>query len=90
MFVRVAWYGRPAVQLRVGKRASPSLTLMRVVPPLSDGEAPRTKFRLDNHLVFRSESEIEAKGLRVIPVPGAAPLTQRLRLVMRKIRPALK
>jgi hypothetical protein len=86
MFVRVAEPGRPAFQLRKGEEGISVFDVDAVEPPLSDSEI-LDNFRLGSQLVLRSKAEIEAKGLNVIPIPGAKPLSERLRLSHAEIRP---
>jgi hypothetical protein len=86
MFVRVAMSGLPAFQLKKGEEGISIFDRDAVSPALHDVEI-LDQFRPGSHLVFRSRDEIETKGLRVVPVPGAEPLTQRLQLSHAEIRP---
>jgi hypothetical protein len=86
MVVRVADSGRPAFQLRKGEEGLSVFDLGAVDPPLIEAEILDC-FRTDSYLISRSVAEIEIKGLRVIPIPGASPLPPRLRQAHGEIRP---
>jgi hypothetical protein len=86
MVVRVTEGDRPAFQLRPGEEGISVFDPDAVSPPLSDSEI-LDGFRAGSRLVARSIPEIEAKGLTVVPVPGAAALPDRLRKAHAEIRP---
>jgi hypothetical protein len=86
MLVRVAEPGRPAFQLRKGEEGLSVFDLEAVSPPLTDGEI-LASFRAGSILLTRSLVEIEAKGLRVVPTPGALPLPERLREAQAELCP---
>lgn len=86
MLVRVTEEGRPAFQLRRGEEGISVFDLNAVQPPLTEAEILQG-FRTGSQVVLCSAAEIEAKGLRVVPVPGTEPLPQRLREAHAEIRP---
>jgi hypothetical protein len=86
MVVRVATLGRPAFELRKGEEGLSVFDPDAVDPPLSEAEI-LTCFRPGSRVVIRSVSAIEAIGLIVTAVPGAAPLSPRLRDAHAEIRP---
>ena len=88
MIVRVTEPGRSAFQLRRGEEGLSVFDLDAVIPPLTETEILDC-FRIGSYLVSRSLFEIEAKGLLVVPIPGAEPLPARLRIAHAEIRPAL-
>ena len=89
MVVRVAEPGRPAFQLRKGEEGLSVFDLDAVNPPLTEAEV-LDGLRAGNQVVVRSVAEIEAKGLRVVPIPGTGVLPQRLRDAHAEIRPGPK
>mgnify|MGYP007073250382 CR=1 FL=1 len=86
MVVRVAQEDRPAFQLRPGEEGISVFDPESVHPPLAESEILEA-FRAGSRLITRSVSEIEAKGLTILPIPGAAPLPDRLREAHAEIRP---
>lgn len=86
MVVRVAEPGRPAFQLRRGEEGLSLFEPERVEPPLTEFEILEA-FRPGSILVVRSAAELEAKGLLIVPIPGAEPLPARLREAHVEIRP---
>jgi hypothetical protein len=86
MLVRVTEPGRPAFQLRKGEAGISVFVTDAVQPPLTEDEV-LGGFRAGSLLLARSEAEVGAKGLLIVPVPGAEPLTQRLRDAHAEIRP---
>jgi hypothetical protein len=86
MVVRVTEADRPAFQLRKGEEGISVFDLEAVSPPMTEGEVLKS-FRPGSQTVIRAVAEIEAKGLRVVPLPGAEPLPQRLREAHAEIRP---
>src|SRR4051812_42051709 len=86
MVVRVATSGRPAFELRKGEEGLSVFDPSAVDPPLTEVEILAC-FRPGSRLVIRPVSAIEATGLIVTPVPGAAPLSPRLRNAHAEIRP---
>jgi hypothetical protein len=86
MLVRVAEPGRPGFQLRKGEEGLSVFDLDGVNPPLTDAEV-LDSFRPGSQVIGRTQAEVEAKGLQVIPIPGHEPLPQRLRDAHREIRP---
>jgi len=86
MVVRITEPGRPAFQLRKGEEGISVFDREAVKPPLTDSEI-LSSFRVGSLLVSRSQAEIEAKGLRVVPVPGAETLPERLRQAHAEIGP---
>jgi hypothetical protein len=87
MVVRVAETGHPAFQLRKGEEGLSVFDVEAVNPPLTEIEI-LDGFRPGSQAVARSVAEIESKGLRVVPIPGASTLPQRLRDAHAEIRPA--
>ena len=86
MVVRVTEPGRPAFQLRKGEEGVSVFDPNAVEPALSDEEILEF-FRPGSVLLARSPEEILAKGLDIVPVPGAEPLPPRLREAHAEIRP---
>lgn len=86
MVVRITEPGRPAFQLRKGEEGISVFDPDAVEPPLTESEV-LSSFRAGSLLVSRSVTEIEAKGLLVIPSPAAVVLPQRLREAHAEIRP---
>ncbi len=86
MLIRVADPGRPAFQLRKGEEGLSVFDPEAVNPPLTELEILE-HFRPGSAAVARSISEIEGKGLIVVPVPGAGDLPERLRTAHAEIRP---
>jgi hypothetical protein len=86
VIVRVTEPGRSAFQLRKGEVGLSVFDLDAVIPPLTDIEI-LDSFRAGSYLVSRSLSEIERKGLRIVPIMGAEPLPSRLRDAHAEIRP---
>jgi len=84
--VRVAEPGRPAFQLRKGEEGLSVFDLDAVKPPLTEAEI-LDAFRADSVTIARSNSEIGAKGLSVVPIPGAGTLPRRLQEAHAEIRP---
>src|SRR4051794_28342551 len=89
MLLRVMEPGRPAFQLRKGEEGVSIFDTDAIVPPLDEAEV-LAGFRAGSAIVTLSATGIEAKGLRVIPVPGADPLPPRLRAAHAEIRPGLE
>lgn len=87
MVVRVTEPGRPGFQLRKGEEGLSVFQPESVEPPLSEAEILNC-FRPDSQALYRSVEEIEAKRLKVVPIPGGAGLSQRLRDAHAEIRPA--
>ncbi len=75
--VRVVTPGKPKFQLRPDERGISVFDPQAVSPPLREAEILGA-FRLGSQTVRRSRAEIEAKGLRVIPIPGDPTLPVRL------------
>ena len=86
MLVRVAEPGKPAFHLRKGEEGLSAFVLEAVNPPLTDTEI-LDRFRVGSVGLRRSEAEVLAKGLLVVPIPGAGPLPPRLREAHVEIRP---
>jgi hypothetical protein len=86
MVIRVAMPGQPAFQLRKGEEGLSVFDPDAVDPPLTDAEI-LLAFRTGSRAVARSVSEIQQKGLTVVPVLGGAPLPARLRDAYAEIRP---
>ncbi len=86
MVVRVAEAGHPAFQLRKSEEGLSVFDCDAVNPPLTETEI-LDGFRPGSRAVLRSSAEIESKGLRVVPIPGAGTLPQRLREAHAEIRP---
>lgn len=86
MIVRVTQEDRPAFQLRPSEEGISVFDPDLVDPPLTDSEILEA-FRSGSRLISRSTSEIEAKGLTIVSIPGAAPLSARLREAHAEIRP---
>ena len=86
MLVRVVEPGKTAFQLRKGEEGISVFTSEGVDPPLTDSEILGA-FRPGSQTVSRSQEEIGAKGLLVVPIPGAEPLPPRLRSAHAEIRP---
>jgi hypothetical protein len=86
LILRVAEPGRPAFQLRKGEEGISVFILDAVQPPLAEAEV-LAAFRPGGVVVTRSPSEVAAKGLQVVPVPGGPTLPDRLRAAHAEIRP---
>ena len=86
MILRVAEIGRPAFQLRRGEEGISVFDSEAVDPPLTDAELLNC-FRPGSILVSKSLAEIQAKGLIVVALPGAATLPPRLQAAHAEIRP---
>ena len=86
MLIRVTEPGKPAFRLRKGEDGVSVFDPQRVEPPLTDAEIAEA-FRFGSETVTRSQADIEAKGLLVIPIPGAGTLPARLREAHAEIRP---
>jgi len=86
MLVRVAERGRPAFQLRKGEEGISIFDTETVSPPLTEAEILES-FREGSWALTRSQSEIAARGLQIVPIPGTGPLPQRLRDAHAEIRP---
>lgn len=86
MILRVAEAGRLAFQLRRGEEGISVFDTEAVDPPLDDAEV-LSGFRPGSILVRKSPADIRAKGLILVPLPGAESLPPRLRAAHREIRP---
>lgn len=86
MVVRVGEPGRPAFVLRKGEEGLSVFDPEAVSPPLTEGEI-LDAFRAGSLVVSRTEAEVAAKGLSIVPIPGAEPLPGRLREAHAEIRP---
>ncbi len=86
MLVRVTDGDRPAFQLRPGEEGISVFDSDAVDPPLSESEI-LDAFRSGSRLIIRAATEVESKGLRIVPVPGAGTLPDRLRQAHAEIRP---
>jgi len=84
--VRVATPGQPAFQLRKGEEGISVFESQGVDPPLTNDEVLGA-FRPGSQAVSRTVEEVEAKGLRVVPVEGIESLPAPLRQAHREIRP---
>ena len=84
--VRLATPGHAAFQLRRGEEGISVFEASAVDPPLT-GEEILGCFRPGSQPVIRLVVDIEAKGLRLVPVEGAESLPDRLRRAHREIRP---
>lgn len=84
--LRVAESGRPAFQLRKGEEGISVFIPEAVHPALSDAEI-LAAFRPGSIVVSRTDAEIFAKGLQIIPIPGAESLSDRLRAAHAEVRP---
>jgi len=85
MLIRVTEPGKPAFQLRGGEQGLSVFDDEAMDPPLTESEV-LANFRPGSHVAARSLAEVHAKGLEVVPVPGAAPLSLRLRDAHMEIR----
>ena len=86
MLVRVTEPGKSPFQLRAAEEGISVFDTDAVNPPLTDSEILES-FRPGGLTIVRAITEIEAKGLRVVAIPGAEPLPQRLREAHAEIRP---
>jgi hypothetical protein len=86
MIFRVVEQGKPVFQLRKGEEGISVFDPGVVAPPLTEIEILGT-FRPGSAVVSRSQAEIEAKGLLLIPLPGAGFFPPRLRSAHAEIRP---
>jgi hypothetical protein len=86
MLFRVTEPGVPAFRLRKAEEGISVFDSDAVQPPLTEAEV-LGGFRPGSSVVARSPAEVAAKGLRVIPVPGAGFLPQRIRDSHAEIRP---
>ena len=87
MIWRVSEPGGVAFQLRKGEEGISVFNPDAVDPPLTEDEV-LAAFRPGNIAIVRSEDEIAAKGLRIIPIDGADVLPERLRHSHAEIRPS--
>ena len=60
--------------------------LEKTAPPLSAPEV-LASFRPGSHAIMRSETEVVAKGLQIVPILGSDALPPRLREAHCEIRP---
>jgi hypothetical protein len=86
MLVRVTEAGRPAFQLRKGEEGISVFDLEAVQPALTEAEV-LDAFRAGSCAIAFASAEVEAKGLQVVPIPGAEFLPARLREAHAEIRP---
>jgi len=86
MVLRVTEAGHPAFQLRKAEEGISVFVLEAVDPPLSEDEI-LAAFRPGSQSVLLDQSEVESKGLAVVPVPGANSLPERLRDAHAELRP---
>jgi hypothetical protein len=86
MLIRVTEPGKPAFQLRKGEEGISVFDTGAVDPPLTEAEILRS-FRPGSLAVVRTREEVQAKGLLVVPIPGAGPLPLRLGAAHGEIRP---
>ena len=77
MLIRVTEAGRPGFQLRKGEEGLSVFDTEAVEPALLEPEILEV-FRAESKLVYRSREEIEAKGLIIVAIAGAASLPVRL------------
>ncbi len=85
--VRVAEPGGPAFQLRKGEEGISVFNPAAVDPPVTEEEIFDAS-RPGSAVVARTEDEIAAKGLLVVPIDGADVLPERLRQSHAEIRPS--
>ena len=85
LILRVAEPGKPAFQLRKGEEGISVFVPDSVQPPLTEAEI-LAAFRPGGVVVTRTDTEITAKGLQIVPVPGGEPLPDRLRSAHAEIR----
>jgi hypothetical protein len=88
MLFRVAEPGKPAFQLRKGEEGLSVFDSDAVQPPLTETEV-LDAFRPGSQIQVRKVAACVARGLRVIPVVGAAGFPDRVRLSHAEIRPGL-
>ena len=86
LLLRAAETGKPAFQLRKGEEGISVFMPDAVQPPLTEAEI-RAAFRPGSVVVTRTDAEITAKGLRIVPILGGEPLPDRLRAAHAEIRP---
>jgi hypothetical protein len=86
MVVRITEADRPAFQLRKAEEGISVFDPAAVDPPLTEAEI-LAGFRPGSQAIQRTQAEIEAKGLQVVPIHGAETLPQRLRDAHAEIRP---
>jgi hypothetical protein len=84
--VRVGVPGHPLFQLRKGELGLSVFDPAGSDPPLTEQEI-LDAFRPGSVVVYRPVAVIEEHGLRVVPVPGAEVLPDRLRAAHREIVP---
>lgn len=85
MVVRVAEVGKAAFLLRKGEEGLSVFDPDAAAPALTSDEI-LAAFRPGCQLIVRSAADIEAKGLQVVVLEGAAILPPRLRQAHREIR----
>lgn len=86
ILTRIAEPGKPAFQLRKGEEGLSVFISEAVQPPLTESEIVDS-FRTGATAVTRTLTEIEAKGLQLVAVPGGEVLPDRLRAAHAEIRP---
>src|SRR5262249_2519651 len=86
MIVRATEPGRPSFQLGKGEEGLSVFDTEAVDPPLTEAEVLNS-FREGSNIIPLSAGEIQAKGLLVVPIPGAEPLPPRLCAAHAEFRP---
>src|SRR5437899_351024 len=78
-FIRVFTPGNQKFQLRKGELGISVFDPDAVSPPLSEAEI-LASFRPGSQTVSRTETDIQAHGLQIIPIPGGPQLPPRLQM----------
>lgn len=87
MLFRVSEPSGPAFQLRKGEEGLSVFDSDAVDPPLTEAEVV-AGFRAGSVVVTRLPADVLAKGLQLVPTPGATTLPQRLQDAHVEIRPS--
>ena len=86
MLIRVADPSRPAFQLRPGEEGISVFDTNALQPPLTEAEVLEA-FRPGSKAIALSVEDVENKDMKVVPIPGASTLPQRLRDSHAEIQP---
>jgi hypothetical protein len=85
MLIRVADPSKPAFQLRKGEDGISVFDTDAVDPPLTETEI-LASFRPGSDAIALTVEAVENKGLKVVPIPGAPVLPDRLQTAHAEIQ----